>query len=215
MNDALTASDVALLSNNRDNDDFMGSSFMWIFALLILAGGGFGNVWGGNGINNAATQDFIQNGFNFNDLQDQNRDIMTAISNGTAQAVSAVDQAKYENISVAKDIQANLSGQLSNIAMAQQAGIANSNECCCNILRSIDGVNYNAAQNTAAINANTTAQIQKLMDVVQGNRMADMQNQINQLQLQSAMCGVVRYPLASTYYAGNSPFMTCGSCCNS
>lgn len=44
-----------------------------------------------------------------------------------------------------------------------------------------------------------------------GNRMADMQNQINQLQLSQAMCGVVRYPNTFAYNAGPSPF--CGNGC--
>jgi len=38
-----------------------------------------------------------------------------------------------------------------------------------------------------------------------------MQNQINQLQMQQAMAGVVRYPNASTYYAGTNPFCSCGN----
>lgn len=39
-----------------------------------------------------------------------------------------------------------------------------------------------------------TEQTQEVLDTITGNRMADMQNQINQLQLSQAMCGVVRYP---------------------
>lgn len=57
------------------------------------------------------------------------------------------------------------------------------------------------------------SQTQKILDAINGNRMADMQNQINQLQLQSAMCGVVRYPTTYAYNAGQSPFCggnTCG-----
>jgi hypothetical protein len=42
--------------------------------------------------------------------------------------------------------------------------------------------------------------------------MADMQNQINQLQLQAALCGVVRYPNATTFNAGANPFFG-GGCC--
>lgn len=38
-----------------------------------------------------------------------------------------------------------------------------------------------------------------------------MQNQINQLQLSQAMCGVVRYPNTFAYNAGPSPF--CGNGC--
>jgi hypothetical protein len=41
----------------------------------------------------------------------------------------------------------------------------------------------------------------------------DMQNQINQLQLQSALAGVVRYPNGFVYNAGNNPFCGCGTGC--
>lgn len=209
MDTNLTASDVALL--NGRNDDWGNSSFMWIFALLILANGG---LWGNNVYQpQYATQDFVQNGFNFNDLQDQNRDIMNSITNGTAQSVAATNQAKYDNINVAKDIQSALTAQIGDIKMLQQQAFANQTECCCNTLRAIDGVNYNQALNTAAINANVTAQTQKVLDAISGNRMADMQQQINQLQLQNAVSGVVRYPNASTYYAGTNPFCNCGSPC--
>lgn len=209
MDTNLTASDVALL--NGRNDDWGNSSFMWIFALLILANGG---LWGNNGYQpQYATQDFVQNGFNFNDLQDQNRDIMNSITNGTAQSVAATNQAKYDNINAAKDIQSALAAQIGDVKMLQQQAFANQTECCCNTLRAIDGVNYNQALNTAAINANVTAQTQKVLDAISGNRMADMQQQINQLQLQNAVSGVVRYPNASTYYAGTNPFCNCGSPC--
>lgn len=209
MDTNLTASDVALL--NGRNDDWGNSSFMWIFALLILANGG---LWGNNGYQpQYATQDFVQNGFNFNDLQDQNRDIMNSITNGTAQSVAATNQAKYDNINVAKDIQSALTAQIGDVKMLQQQAFANQTECCCNTLRAIDGVNYNQALNTAAINANVTAQTQKVLDAISGNRIADMQQQINQLQLQNAVSGVVRYPNASTYYAGTNPFCNCGSPC--
>ena len=209
MDTNLTASDVALL--NGRNDDWGNSSFMWIFALLILANGG---LCGNNGYQpQYATQDFVQNGFNFNDLQDQNRDIMNSITNGTAQSVAATNQAKYDNINVAKDIQSALTAQIGDVKMLQQQAFANQTECCCNTLRAIDGVNYNQALNTAAINANVTAQTQKVLDAISGNRMADMQQQINQLQLQNAVSGVVRYPNASTYYAGTNPFCNCGSPC--
>lgn len=209
MDTNLTASDVALL--NGRNDDWGNSSFMWIFALLILANGG---LWGNNSYQpQYATQDFVQNGFNFNDLQDQNRDIMNSITNGTAQSVAATNQAKYDNINVAKDIQSALTAQIGDVKMLQQQAFANQTECCCNTLRAIDGVNYNQALNTAAINANVTAQTQKVLDAISGNRMADMQQQINQLQLQNAVSGVVRYPNASTYYAGTNPFCNCGSPC--
>lgn len=207
-NGNLTASDVALLSGNG-NGNWGDASFMWILALLVLANGGFGGFgWGGGYQPQYATQDFVQNGFNFNDLQDQNRDIMNAITGGAAQAVAATNQAKYDNINVAKDIQANLGSQLSDIRTAQVTALANQNECCCTTQRAIDGVNYNNAMNTAAINANVTEQTQKILDALTANRMAEMQNQINDLQLQNAMAGVLRYPNSWAYNAGTNPFCT-------
>lgn len=212
-NGSLTASDVALLSGNG-NGAWGDASFMWILALLVLANGGFGGFgWGGGYQPQYATQDFVQNGFNFNDLQDQNRDIMNAITNGAAQAIAATNQAKYDNINVAKDIQANLGNQLSDIRTAQVTALANQNECCCTTQRAIDGVNYNNAMNTAAINANVTEQTQKILDALTANRMAEMQNQINDLQLQNAMAGVLRYPNSWAYNAGTNPFCNNGCGC--
>lgn len=198
--DGMTASDVALL--NRDGN-WGDNSFMWIFALLILGGmGGNGGFFGGGYRPQYATQDFVQNGFNFNDLQSQNRDIMNSIAAGAAQ-----------EIEVAKDIENRLQAEIGQVAMMAQQNQSNQQQCCCNILRAIDGVNYNNAMNTASINANTTAVGQKILDAITGNRMADMQNQINRLELQQAVAGVVRYPSQFSYNAGPSPF--CGGCgCN-
>lgn len=71
---------------------------------------------------------------------------------------------------------------------------------------------YDAAMNTAAINANTTAQTQKILDAITGNRMADMQNQINALELQNQLASVVRYP-NNTFYAVPSPCFNTGCGC--
>lgn len=83
-------------------------------------------------------------------------------------------------------------------------------DCCCTTQRGIDSVNYNGAMNASAIQQTVTEQTQKVLDAISGNRVADMQNQINQLQLQQALCGVVRYPQTFAYNAGPSPF--CGGC---
>lgn len=135
MNDngALTASDVALLTGNN-NDGFGNGGWggmIWLFAILALMGGGFGGNWGNGGGYRPqyATQDFVQNGFNFNDLQSQNRDIMSAITSGAAQAVAATNQAKYDNINVEKDIQAALTAQIGDVRTNQMTLLANQNDC--------------------------------------------------------------------------------------
>jgi len=64
--------------------------------------------------------------------------------------------------------------------------------------------------NTAAINATTTAQTQKILDALAQNKIEALQGKVNQLELQNALAGVVKYPLQTTYGAGPSPFCNCG-----
>ena len=214
-NGSLSASDVALLSGRDGGDIWGGNSMMWIFALLILAGGGFGG-WGNGGFANAigyenlATQAQVDRGFDTQNMMANQRETLAAVNAGTAQSVAATNQTFHDTLQAMQG----LYGELQRDAAANALSIANlqanQSECCCNTLRAIDGVNYANALNTASINATTTEQTQKILDAIAGNRIADMQNQINQLQLQQAVAGVVRYPSASTYYAGTNPFCACG-----
>lgn len=192
-------------------DSFGGNAFVWIFGLLILLGlfNGSGFGVGGNGNTNAIQND-INRGFDNQNLQAQTRDILSAVTSGTAQSVSAANQVYHDVVGYVGDKYSELTRDISGLAVGQANLLAKENECCCATLRAIDGVNYNAAMNTAAINANTTAQTQKILDAITGNRMADMQSRINALELQQAVAGVVRYPMASTYSSGCNPFCGCG-----
>lgn len=208
MDNGYSLADISAATGGMDGFGSGGAWVMIILFALIFGGGGF---FGNNGYHpQYATQDFVQNGFNFNDLQDQNRDIMNAVTGGTAQAVAATNQAKYDNINVAKDIQMALAAQINDVKSIEQTLSANQSECCCNTLRAIDGVNYNAAMNTAAINENMTAQTQKILDALSANRISELQNRVNQLELASATSNVLRYPTSWTYNAGMSPFCGCG-----
>ena len=203
MENGLSASDVALM--NRDTG-FGGEAFMWIFALLILAGGGFGGLgYGGN----AVTQDAMQNGFNFNDLQDQNRDIMNSITGGTAQSVATTNQTFHDTLFALNDKYSELARDISGVNMQLQQVLSNQNECCCSTKMEIAQNRYEAALNTAKINETTVAQTQKILDAMAQSKIESLQAQVNALELQNAVAGVVRYPNAWVYDAGKAPFCTC------
>lgn len=208
----LSASDVALL-----NDGGLGNnSFIWLFAILALMGGGFGG-WGNNngfanaiGYENLATSNEVQRGFDNQNSMANQRDILAAVTSGTAQAVAATNQTFHDTVSALQDKYTELQRDIAGVAMTQAQSIANQNECCNSTKMQLAQNNYDAAMRDAATNANFTAQIQSVKDLIAGNRIADMQSQINDLQLQNAMAGVVRYPNAWTYNAGISPFCGCG-----
>ena len=203
-NAGLSAADVALLNNGENG----WGGMIWLFAILALMGGGFGGGWGNN--NGNAIQADVNRGFDNQNLQAQTRDILAAVTAGTAQSVATANQVYHDVVGYVGDKYTELQRDVAGLAVGQANLLAKENECCCSILRAIDGINYNAAMNTAAINANVTAVGQKIADLIMGNRIDDMQNRINQLELQSQLGNVVRYPNGWTYNAGNSPF--CGGC---
>ena len=130
-NGSLTASDVALLSGNKDC--WGESSFMWIFALLILANGGFG--FGGNGFANAigyenlATSNEVQRGFDNQNSMANEREILAAVNSGTAQSVAATNQVYHDVTSYVGDKYMELQRDIAALAVGQANMLANQNQC--------------------------------------------------------------------------------------
>ena len=196
------------------NSGFGDGSAIWLFALLILFGMGGNGFWGGNSGNSNAIQADVNRGFDNQNLQAQTRDILSAVTSGTAQTIAASTTNAANAITAIKDGNASLIREFGNVETALTALGGNLQNCCCSIQRNIDTVNYNAAQNTAAINANTTAQTQKILDALAQNKIDSLQNRVNQLELQNAVAGVVKYPSSMTYSYNNNPFCSCGCGCN-
>lgn len=197
MTDGVSLADIAAVTDNKDGMfGGAGGGGMWIFALLILLLIGGGGFFGGNRNVNGepVTEAGLCNAMNFNNLENSVGRLNDNLTNTYIGLQNGMCQMGYET--------------LKNFGTTQNQ-IA---QCCCETQRAIDGVNYNGAINTAAINANTTAQTQKILDAMAQNKIESLQAQVNQLQLQSAMCGVVRYPNAITYNAGLSPFCNNGGC---
>nr|DAI33429.1 MAG TPA: hypothetical protein [Caudoviricetes sp.] len=184
-----------------DSDNGFGGGGLWIFGLLVLLAllGGGGGLFGGAG-ERAATVGDVQRATDFQALERQNNE-----------GVAATRQGVYDVTGAIKDGNYNILGELRDIESVVNSGFADGQKCCCEILRAIDGVNYNGALNTAKINETTVAQTQRILDRMAQDREAGLMQRINQLELDRALCGIPRTnPYGYGIYA-NFPRM--GGCC--
>lgn len=183
-----------------NGDGFGSGSWIFLFAILALMWGGNG-AFGGAGNTNAIQAD-VNRGFDNQNLQAQTRDILSAVTNGTAQSVAATNQTFHDTLAAFSDKYNEITRDVAAIQVSQANLLANQNECCCTTQRAIDGVKYDNLVNT-----------QKILDALAQNKIEELQSKVNSLELAQAVSGVVRYPNSYTYSAGQSPF--CGGCgCN-
>ena len=224
----LSASDIALLNGNcgRNNsyDGFGdGNSGWWIILFLIFAlggwnrgFGGFGNVFGGYGGSTGGVTDGYVLASDFaqidrkldtisNGICDSTFALNNTMTNGFAnvqntlcQGFSGVNTAITTNGYETRLGVQNLASQLANCCCDIRQQIS---DCCCTTQRGIDGVNYNMAMNTSALQNtlcnntrdiidNQNANYRALHDEIVANRIEDknaqiaaQQNEINALRL--------------------------------
>lgn len=192
---------------NMGNDGGFGLNGLGgIFALLILLGifnGGFGG-FGGNGNTNALSAD-MQRGFDTQNTMAQTRDILSAVTNGTAQTIAASTQNASNAINAIKDGNASVIREFGVVENALTGLSGKMQECCCETKQMIMQNNYDGAIRDAATNANFTAQIQSVKDMIAQNKIEALQAQVSALQLQAATSNVLRFPTAWTYAGGVFP----------
>lgn len=206
----MTPADMSAVLGNRWGGYPYGGGFGFgggdggLFAILLivlLMGGGAWGMGNRGAFGTEAIQNQMQQGFDNQNTMANQREIL-----------AATNQVYHDITGYVGDKYAELDRDVLGIGSTLQQVMANQNQCCCSTLRAIDGVNYANAQNTAAINANTTAAVQKVLDAISANKIESLQGRINQLELSNAVAGVVRYPTATTYTSGVSPFCNCNGC---
>ena len=210
-------------SSTGFGDGFGGGGF-WIFALLILFGmmGGNGFGWGNNnfanaiGYENLATSNEVQRGFDNQNAMANQREILAAVNAGTAQAVAATNQTFHDNLAAMQSLYNETARDIADLRVGQANQLAKSNECCCETKQLIMQSNYDGAMRDAATNANFTAQIQSVKDMIAQDKIESLQAQVSQLQLAQATNGILRFPNSWTYGAGFFPpvYGGCGCGCN-
>lgn len=207
MENAMSPADMrAVLDGGNDGFGMGGGWFAWILLFALFGGNGFG--FGGRG--NFVTEADLCNANSFSELKNsvgRLNDNQAAIARQTDNAICQIG---YQNL------------QNTNTITSQLA------DCCCTTQRAIDGVKFDMANYSAATNANTTAVGQKILDKLSDMELAQkdaiIANQgqrIAALEADARMCGVVRYPTATTYATFCNPFFgfggfngNCGCGCN-
>lgn len=200
-------------------DDFSSSGGLWLFAILALMWGGgfggFGNAGFANaiGYQNLATQNDVQRGFDNQNSMGNQREILSAVTNGTAQSVAATNQVFHDLIGYVGDKYNELDRDVLMVNAGIQQAIANQNSCCCDTKMLISETaaqnRYDALKNTNDINAVTIGQTQKILDAISQNKIEALQGRIQQLELAAATQNTVKYPTSMSYTAGYSPFCNC------
>ena len=192
---------------NMGNDGGFGLNGLGgIFALLILLGifnGGFGGFGGNNGVSTLNAD--MQRGFDQQNTMYQTGNILNAVTNGTAQTIAASTQNAANAITAIKDGNASLIREFGTVENALTSLAGQMQNCCCDVKTQVMQSDYNGAMRDAATNANFTAQIQSIKDLMYQNKIEALQGQVSQLQLQAATCNVLRFPNSWTFAGGVFP----------
>lgn len=187
--------DNAANRNCYGNGMFGGDGgFFWIFALLLLPmlnGGGFWGNRGGNPVTEAdlcQSQNFTQLENAVGRLGDQQTQIAMQeqrdLCTGFANVVAAVNQSRFEN-----------------------------QNCCCETQKEIIQNRYEAAQNTGAIIQAQERSTQKILDWLCNQENRNLRDENMRNYISSQFCGVVRYPMQTTYATNCNPFFGGGYGC--
>ena len=178
-------------SGTGNGNSWGGDGAWWLIVLfLFIFAGGWGN-WGGNGnagngggystpgFQGYATRADINEGFALNNLDSGIRAIQNGISESTYALTNSINNG-FSNAELSRcNQQAALMQQLNNMAMTQQ-------NCCCETREAIQGVNYNLATQTNALQNTMNNDTRDIIDNANANSRAILdylcQDKISSLQ---------------------------------
>ena len=184
-------------ATGADENGWGGGGAWWIIILFLFMFGMGGGGWGwGNRGNDALTRAEMQQGF---DTQEITRKL-DGLSYGMCDGFYAQNTTMLNGFA----------GVTSAVRDAQFAA----QQCCCETNRNIDAVRYDAQKNTCDITTAIHAEGEATRALIQKNEMQNLRDRLQQMELREALCGVVRYPMATTYTSGGNPFCGCNNGCN-
>lgn len=191
FNSSPSLADIAAVTGGNRNDGAWGDGGWWVLIILFALFGGWGGYgFGGNGgggyTATAATQADIQRGFDNSAVISK----LDGITNGLCDGFYAVNNGMLTGFNtIQQAINADTVSGMQN-ANAIQSQLAN---CCCETREAIQGVNFNMAQNTCALqntmNNNTrdiidsqNAGTRAILDYLCQDKIATLQAENNDLR---------------------------------
>jgi hypothetical protein len=187
MDSNLSVADIAAVTRGNNMDGFGDGNGWWIILILLFALGGNGFGYGRDGFaGRVATVEDVNNSANFTRLENQVRYNENAIQNGFSNTFNGIANLGYRELE-------NFSTLRYDNAIGQKDLMAQIAACCC--------------ETKGLIQAESAA----TRALIQENKIEALRDKVSALELQGALCGVVKYPTTFSYNAGPSPF--CGSPC--
>lgn len=241
--------------NGGGNGGGFGWGGDWIWAFLIFAlfgwgnggwGGGFGGGGGGAATQGALTREQACIDNNFQNLMRETAGISDAVQVGFANLNSTICNQQYDTAQMINGLSTNV---LQGFNSANVVALQNQNalqaqlaDCCCQTQRAIDGINYNMATNTCAIQtsmANNTRDIidsqnagtRAILDYLCQKENANLREENQSLRLAASQAAQNQYlvntlrPIAQPAYITCNPYTGlyggyqygaqngCGGCC--
>lgn len=189
--DNYSLSDLAAVT--KDNDGAFGGNGAWWVILLFLFWGFNGNGFGKQGeygqYATAASQQEILFGQQFGQINDR----LTNIGNGIC--------------NLGYEMQRNVTAEGRNLS--EQLA-----QCCCEQRLATANLAAQIDRQTCDITTAIHAEGEATRSLIQTNEIQALRDKVNNLEMDSRFCGVVRYPMSYTYNAGASPFCNNGCGCN-
>ena len=187
-------SDIRAATEHERDEGFGGGA--WWIIILFLFMFGMGGLGGFGGQNGALTRAEMQQGFDTAEVTRK----LDGLSYGLSDGFYAQNTTMLNGF-------AGVTAAVENARFAAQ-------QCCCETNRNIDGVRYDAQKNTCDITTAIHAEGEATRNMMQQNEIQQLRDRIQRAELRDAMCGVVRYPMATTYTSGGNPFCGCNNGCN-
>lgn len=213
-------------TNGNANSGFFGGDGWWAIILFAMIFGWGNNGWGNNGRNSGGVTDGYILASDFSNIERKIDGVNSgicdgfyAMNTGMLNGFAGITQSVMTNGYETRNAIQSLSSQLA--------------DCCCRTQSSIQGVNYNMAMQTNAIEKSLCDGFRSIRNEITANRIEDknaqiaaQQNEINALRLKASQeaqnaylvnqlkpCPIPAYITCNPYqtYTGTCGTGTCGS----